>query len=57
VVAYYDNGKIESIVHLRDQVRDGDAKFFGRMEILKKSLLYANGVLKVWCGDIVKRVY
>jgi TonB family protein len=43
VVAYYDNGKIESIVHLRDQVRDGDAKFYWENGNLKEELTYANG--------------
>jgi TonB family protein len=43
VVTYYDNGKIESIVHLRDQVRDGDAKFYWENGNLKEELTYANG--------------
>ena len=43
VVTYYDNGKIESIIHLRDQVRDGDAKFYWENGNLKEELTYANG--------------
>jgi TonB family protein len=43
VTAYYDNGKIESTVHLRDKVRDGDAKFFWENGNLKEELTYANG--------------
>jgi len=43
VIAYYDNGKIESIVHLRDKVRDGNAKFYWENGHLKEELTYANG--------------
>jgi len=43
VIAYYDNGKTESIVRLRDEVRDGDAKFYWENGNLKEELTYANG--------------
>jgi TonB family protein len=43
VVAYYNNGKIESIVHLRDNFRDGDAKFFWDNGNIKEELSYVSG--------------
>jgi TonB family protein len=43
LVSYYNNGKIESIVHLRDQVRDGDAKHYWENGNLKEELTYSNG--------------
>ena len=43
LVSYQNNGKIESIVHLRDQVRDGDAKFFWESGNIKEELTYVNG--------------
>ena len=43
LVSYYNNGKIESIVHLRDKVRDGDAIFYWENGNLKEELTYVNG--------------
>jgi len=43
VVSYYNNGKIESIVHLRDEVRDGDAIFYWENGNSKEELTYVNG--------------
>ncbi len=43
LVSYHNNGKIESIVHLRDQVRDGDAIFYWENGNLKERLTYVNG--------------
>lgn len=43
VVSYYNNGKIESIVHLRDGVRDGDAIFYWENGNPKEELTYVNG--------------
>lgn len=43
LVSYYNNGKIESIVHLRDNVRDGDASFYWENGNRKEELTYANG--------------
>lgn len=43
VVSYYNNGKIESIVHLRDEVRDGDAIFYWENGNPKEELTYVNG--------------
>ena len=43
LVSYHDNGKIESIVHLRDKVRDGDASFYWENGNPKEELTYVNG--------------
>jgi len=43
LVSYHNNGKIESIVHLRDKVRDGDAIFYWENGNLKEELTYVNG--------------
>lgn len=43
IITYYDNGKIESVVHMRDKVRDGDAKFYWVNGNLKEELSYVNG--------------
>ncbi|MCW8803436.1 MAG: hypothetical protein OQK57_03475, partial [Ignavibacteriaceae bacterium] len=43
VVSYYNNGKIESIVYLRDEVRDGDAIFYWENGNPKEELTYVNG--------------
>ena len=43
IVTYYNNGKIESIVHLREKVRDGDAKIFWQNGNIKEDLSYVNG--------------
>jgi TonB family protein len=43
LVSYYNNGRIQSIVHLRDKVRDGEAKFFRENGNLKEELSYVNG--------------
>jgi len=43
LISYHNNGKIESIVHLRDQVRDGDARFFWENGNIKEEITYVNG--------------
>ena len=43
VVSYYNNGKIESIIHVRDNFRDGDATFFWENGSIKEELSYVNG--------------
>ena len=43
LISYHNNGKMESIVHFRDKVRDGDATFFWENGNVKKELSYANG--------------
>ncbi len=43
LVSYYNNEKIESIVHLRDKVRDGNASFFWENGNIKEELSYTNG--------------
>ena len=43
VISYHNNGKIESIVRLRDNVRDGDASFYWENGNLKEELTYVNG--------------
>jgi TonB family protein len=43
VVSYYNNGKIESIFHLRDNFRDGDARLFWDNGNIKEELSYING--------------
>lgn len=43
IISYHNNGKMESIIHFRDNVRDGDATFFWENGNLKKELTYVNG--------------
>jgi TonB family protein len=43
VISYYNNGKINSIIHLRDNFRDGDAQFFWENGNIKEEISYANG--------------
>jgi len=43
VISYYNNGKMESIIHVRDNFRDGDARFFWDTGIIKEELSYKNG--------------
>ncbi len=43
LVSYHNNGKIESIVHLPDQVSDGDARFFWENGSIKEEITYVNG--------------
>jgi TonB family protein len=43
LTSYHNNGKIESIVHLKDKVRDGDARFFWENGNIKEELSYVNG--------------
>ena len=43
LVTYYDNGNLKSVVHLRDNVRDGDASFYWEDGNLKEVLSYVNG--------------
>jgi TonB family protein len=43
VINYYNNGKIESVVHMRDNVRDGDARFYWDNGNIKDELSYTNG--------------
>ena len=43
VITYYNNGNTKSIVHLRDNFRDGDAKFFWENGNIKEELSYING--------------
>jgi TonB family protein len=43
IVTYYDNGNLKSIVHLRDNIRDGDASFYWENGKLKENLSYSNG--------------
>jgi TonB family protein len=43
VITYFDNGKIKSIVHINDKVRDGEAKFYWENGKLKEVLSYVNG--------------
>jgi TonB family protein len=43
LVSYHNNGKIESIIHLRDNVRDGDASFYWENGNPKLKLTYVNG--------------
>ncbi|NWF50945.1 MAG: TonB family protein [Ignavibacteriaceae bacterium] len=43
MITYYNNGKMESIIHLRDKVRDGDAKLFWENGNIKEELTYSNG--------------
>ena len=43
VITYYDNGQIKSIVHQRDNFRDGEASFFWENGNIKEELSYVNG--------------
>jgi len=43
LIEYYNNGSIESIVHYKNGVRDGDAKFFWENGNIKQELYYFNG--------------
>jgi TonB family protein len=43
LVTYFDNGNIESVVHYKNGVRDGDAKFFWENGNIKQELSYFNG--------------
>jgi len=43
VITYFDNGKIKSIIHIRDDFRDGDAKLYWDDGNLKQELSYVNG--------------
>jgi len=43
LVSYHNNGKIESIVRMRDNVRDGDASFYWENGNPKEELTYVNG--------------
>ena len=43
LVTYYNNGNLKSVVHLRDNVRDGEAIFYWENGKLKENLSYSNG--------------
>lgn len=43
LIDYYYNGSIESIVHYKNGVRDGEAKFFWENGNIKQELSYFNG--------------
>ncbi|MFI5237860.1 MAG: TonB family protein [Ignavibacteriales bacterium] len=43
LVTYFDNGKIESIIHIRDNYRDGDARFFWENGNIKEEISYTSG--------------
>ncbi|MGB5530024.1 MAG: TonB family protein [Ignavibacteriaceae bacterium] len=43
IVTYYNNGNLKSVVHLRDDVRDGEAIFYWEDGNLKEILNYSNG--------------
>lgn len=43
VITYFDNGNIESIVHFKNSVRNGGAKFFWENGNIKQELSYFNG--------------
>ena len=43
VITYYDNGKIKSIIHVTEKVRDGEATFYWENGKLKENLNYVNG--------------
>lgn len=43
VISYYNNGKIESIIHTRENFRDGDARYFWENGSIKEELSYING--------------
>ena len=42
-VTYYDNGNIKSVVHLKNSVRDGEARFYWESGEIKDDLNYVNG--------------
>ena len=43
LIEYYNNGNIESIVHYKNGVRDGEAKFYWENGNIKRELSYFNG--------------
>lgn len=43
IITYYDNGNLESIIHYKDEVREGNAQFFGENGNKKEELTYFNG--------------
>ena len=43
IVTYYDNGNIQSVIHYKKGVRDGDAIFYRENGKLKQKLSYFNG--------------
>ena len=43
VITYYNNGKMKSIVHIRDDFRDGDAVFYWENGNIKQELFYVSG--------------
>jgi len=43
VITYFDNNSIESIVHYKNGVRDGEAIFFWENGNIKQELSYFNG--------------
>ena len=43
LITYFDNGNIESIVHYKNGVRDGDARFFWENGNIRQELSYFNG--------------
>jgi antitoxin component YwqK of YwqJK toxin-antitoxin module len=43
VITYFDSNSIESIVHYKNSVRDGEAKFFWENGNTKQELSYFNG--------------
>ena len=43
VITYFDSNNIESIVHYKNNVRDGEAKFFWENGNIKQELSYFNG--------------
>ena len=43
VISYFDNNNIKSIIHLRDEVCDGDAKIYWENGNIKEELTYVNG--------------
>jgi len=43
VITYYNNGNIESVVHLKDDVRDGESRFYRETGKMKSILNYNNG--------------
>ena len=43
LIDYYDNGNIKSVVHFKNGVRDGDARFYWGNGNIKQELSYFNG--------------
>lgn len=43
LINYYSNGKVESIVHYTNGIRDGEARFYWDNENIKQELSYVNG--------------